>query len=216
MTIESVRKAKEKADSFIVTFEDGTEIKVNAAQIADYGIYNEREFTQEEFAQLNEGLENSASKARALRILGSRNLSANEIEKRLIGRGESAQTARNTALWLEEMGYLNDEEYAKSIVRHYATKGYGAARIKSELFRRGIKREIWEDALQNINVEETEDAAYNYVVSRLKGSASKEDLRRVTDALCRRGYNYEEARTAVNRYKDTIGENGETGQWEEE
>ena len=154
-----------------------------------------------------EVLQNAASdstKNRALRMLGSRNLSSGEIEKRLINKGETPQAAQQTVQWLEDIGLVNDKEYASSIVRHYIAKGYGLARIREELYKRGIDRELWEEALSDL--EGMEDAAYEFIAKKLRGETGKEDLRRAAKTLCSRGYSYEEARTAVNRYLESIEE----------
>ena len=138
-----------------------------------------------------------ASKALALRILGSRSLSSREIEKRLVAKGQSADAAQETVKWLMEIGAVDDKEYADSIVRHYTMKGYGLARIKQELFKRGIEREMWEEALECI--EGMADAAYDFAKKRLASSSDKDDIRRMTQTLQRRGYSYEEAREAIKK-----------------
>ena len=198
MEILSIARAEKKPGKFIALFDDGTEIIVSAAQIADFGLYSGREMPDDEYAHLRNALMLSSSKARAVRILGNRNLSAREVERRLVEKGEPQEVARETVQWLENIGAINDEEYAVAIAKHYCAKGYGTARIKDELFRRGIAREMWDDAL--CSLDDTGEAAYDFLVKKLRGSRDKADLRRATDALCRRGFSYEEARTAVNRY----------------
>ena len=228
MIIESVTKIKDKKDSFAVSFDDGTEIKVSAAQIADFGIHSGRELSEGEYAELLDSLSLSSSKARALRMLGSRNLSAREIEKRLVGKGESRETAGKTVEWLEEIGMVDDAAYAASIVSHYAGKAYGKARIRDELYRRGIDRELWDEAMSGIDgadgsggaggagaaggyagadaagvadgAGEAGGAVYSLIDKKLKGSRDRDDLRRAIDMLCRRGFSYEEAREAIKRY----------------
>ena len=160
--------------------------------------------TEVEYAEIRGDAGISPSKALALRILGSRSMSFREIEKRLIGKGESEETARQTAQWLEDIGAIDDKEFAESIVRHYSSKGYGLARIKDELYKRGIDREMWEEALESL--EGMEDAAYDFIVKKLKGDYGKDELRRVSDALLRRGFSYEETRAAVKKYIETIEE----------
>ena len=51
-----------------------------------------------------------------------------------------------------------------------------------------------------------EAAAYDFLNKKLRGSRDKADLRRATDALCRRGFSYEEAKTAINRYLELVEE----------
>jgi len=206
MRIESITRLGSGGDKYSVLFEEGTVLKVSAVQIADFGIYTGKELEEAEYEELREGLEQSSSKARALRILGSRSLSAKDMERRLISKGESAETAQITVGWLEKIGAIDDEEYAASIVSHYSAKGYGIARIRDELFRRGISRDLWDKALSGI--ENMEEAADEFLEKKLKGSNDKDDLRRATDALCRRGFSYEEARSAVKRYLENLGDRG--------
>ena len=144
--------------------------------------------------------EQSSAKRRALRILGNRSLSAQELKKRLISKGESEETAQLTVDWLCEIGLVNDEEYARAIVKHYIGKGYGMARVKNELFRRGIPRDMWDDATGELDIADVDDAAYEFFKNKLKGSTEAGDMKRASDALLRRGFSYEEAGLARKRY----------------
>ena len=144
---------------------------------------------------------------RALRILGSRRLSSQEMEKRLVAKGETPEAARETVKWMEDIGVVDDVDYASAIVRHYSGKGYGTARIRDELFKRGIPRDLWDDALSGS--DDPLEAACEFLEKKLRGSNDKDDLRRAADALCRRGFSYEDARRAVKAYL-------ENGKWKME
>ncbi|MDR0491977.1 MAG: recombination regulator RecX [Oscillospiraceae bacterium] len=201
MKIVGVESSRDRG-RFVVLFEDGEKIRAGTSQIADFGLYSGREMSEDEYAELRENIELNSSKARALRMLGGRNYSAGEVEKRLVGKGDSAETAQKTVEWLESIGAVNDPEYAAMIVRHYYSKGYGLARIKDELFRRGIAREMWDDALAAI--DGMEDMALGYLEKKLRGSSDKADLRRAADALCRRGFSYSDASDAIKRYLEKL------------
>jgi len=148
-----------------------------------------------------DNLENT--KKRALRILGNRNFSKQEMHKRLVSKGETEENAAETVRWLVELGYINDSDYATLIARHYTAKGYGAARIKNEFFKRGIPRDYWEEKLAEISETEQSDAALEFLAKKLRGSDDMDDLRRASDALVRRGYSYDEARAAVTNYLES-------------
>ena len=151
--------------------------------------------------------EQSRAKIRAMRILGDRLFSSQEMEKRLLNKGEPAEIARGTVEWLEKIGAVNDREYAEAIVRHYNYKGYGIAKIKNELHRRGIPRSEWDEAMEALEGEdndENDQAVQKYLEKKLGGSWEKDDIRRAVDALCRRGFDYEDARTAVSQYLESI------------
>jgi regulatory protein len=195
-------------DAFTAEFSNGDRFQVNVALIADYSLYTGRLLDEAAFEALKKAAGLYAAKKRALRILGRRQMSRREIIGRLVDKGESLEVAEQTADWLTQIGALNDNEYAASIVRHYAQRGYGEKRIRDELYRRGIDRELWEEALGAL--PEAEDGAYAYLVSKLKGRPLEEDdrkrlaeIKRLTDALCRRGFSWDNARDAVQRYMNT-------------
>jgi len=205
MLIEKLTVSEKKADEFILQFDDGSDIKVGAGQIAEFNLYSGRELTKEEYLALREGINRSLSKTRALRILGTRNLSAREVERRLIAKGEPSETARDTVEWLGNAGLVNDEEYAAGIVAYYSGKGYGAVRIRNELFSRGIPRELWEGAFNNL--KKPEEAVGLYLEKKLRGSTEKEDIKKAVNSLCSRGFSYEEAKDLVRRYIENKEEN---------
>ena len=161
----------------------------------------EPSFDENEETELEAQL--SSSKTRALKILASRDLSTNYMRQRLMQKGVSPETAQQTVQWLLEIGYLNDSEHASNIVKHYSAKGYGIARIKDELFKRGIVREMWDEALESAS--DMIEAAYNYAALKLNGSRDEDDLRKVSNALYRRGFTYDESREAMRRYLEETG-----------
>ena len=141
-----------------------------------------------------------STKKRALRILGNRNFSEQEMQRRLVSKGETQENAEETVRWLVRLGYINDADYAGLIVRHYSTKGYGISRIRDELYKRGIPRDLWDEKLVELDESETSDATLEFLRKKLGESKDKDDLRRATDALVRRGFTYDEAKSAINRY----------------
>ena len=105
----------------------------------------------------------------------------------------------------EELGYLNDAEYAARIVRHYSAKGFGEKKLRSELYRRGFPRDLWDSALEQ--AEDPAEAIDAFVAKKLAGKTpDRKELKKVSDALARRGYSWSEIRDALSRY--------ETEDWE--
>jgi len=166
---------------------------------------NDKEYTEsKENRESFDTPEQSRTKMRAIKMLGNRHLSSKEMGKRLVRKGESEEAAQETVKWLEDIGAVNDVEYAEAIVRHYTTKGYGAARVRDELYKRGIPRELWDDAVACTEAEESEEATHRFLERKLGDGSDKEDLKKTMSALCRRGFSYEEARAAVNKYLETL------------
>ena len=99
---------------------------------------------------------------------------------------------------MAELGFVNDENYAAMVVRHYAAKGYGRARIREELRRRKLPRELWDAALEEL--PEQSDTVERLLMQKLRGRAPEgAELRRACAALIRRGFSWEEVSSAAKR-----------------
>ena len=101
---------------------------------------------------------------------------------------------------MEELGYLNEREYAGRIVRHYAAKGFGERKLRDELYRRGIPRELWEEALTQIEDEDNAAAIDAFLEKKLKGDHDPKAIKKASDALARRGFSWSEISEALRRY----------------
>ncbi len=147
---------------------------------------------------------NDEAKQRALKILERRDVSRKMLLDKLAEKGISESDAAEVTDWLCGLGVVNDERFAGLVVRHYAAKGYGERRIREELFRRGIDRELWDAAFAEL--PETDDTVDRRFAAKLHGDASPENLQRTQNYLLRRGFSWEEIRAAAERYlsgKDT-------------
>ena len=205
MKVVEMTPSKHLPEWYYIVLEDETRLRVNIALIADYGLFSGRDLSEDELEALKAAAENMNAKARALRIMGSRNMSRKELTDRLIRKGEREESANAAVDWLEDIGAVNDQEYAGLIVRHYAAKGYGAGRIKDELYRRGIDRDIWDEALAHL--PEMDERLDRLIASKLRGRRpEKEELKKVSDYLYRRGFSWEEIQSALRRYEESIEE----------
>ncbi len=147
---------------------------------------------------------NEEAKARALKILERRDVSRKMLFDKLTEKGVADADAEEVADWLCGLGVVNDERFAGLIVRHYAAKGYGERRIREELYRRGIDRELWDAALEELTG--SDERLDRLLGAKLRGDASPENLQRTQNYLLRRGYSWEDVREATERYlsgKDT-------------
>ena len=179
-------------ERFLAQFDTGEELRTTLAVVTDYHLSCGKELTEAELDTLRAASERSRCRQRALRIIGARAMSVKELTDRLKEKGETPDNAEDAAAWLEQMHLLDDAQYAAMCVRHYAAKGYGAGRIRSELYRRGIPREAWDDALLR---------------RRLRSDTpDRDELRRASDYLYRRGFGRDEIRAAIARYQDNFEE----------
>ena len=79
---------------------------------------------------------------------------------------------------------MDDAAYAGVIARHYGGMGYGAARVRQELHRRGVPMELWDEALEQL--PPPEEAIRKFLAGKLRGRGmTPEDSRRLAAALQR-------------------------------
>lgn len=199
--LEKILPSKNKKDAFELHFASGEQLRCTAAQVADFALFSGKELTEEEYEAVKAAAQLARAKERAAALLAYRAMSAGELERKLIEKGETAENARDAVEWLSRLGALDDMEYAKSVVRHYSGKGWGAGRIREEFYRRRIPREYWEDALEELDGED--EQITRFIERRLaaRGNDPKE-RKKTADALYRRGFSWEQIKSAMAGYYD--------------
>lgn len=181
-----------------VCLSGGEEIQSTLGVVTDLRLYSGRELDGDELAALRLASSRALAREKALELLSRRPMSRKELKGKLMDKGQDEETAEFCAVWLEERGFLNDESYAAAVARHYAAKGYGAGRIRSELSRRGIDRELWDGALEQL--PEPDAKLDRFISARLKDPEDRDEVRKISGALYRRGYSWEEIRSALRRH----------------
>lgn len=209
MKIASLVPSQKVQGRWLLTFEDGTKLKLTDREMVDFSLYQGLDVPEAALEQLKDAAGASQARRRAANILSVRPLSRAELEKRLIEKGESPAHAAAACDDLERLGYLDDGQYAKTLAQYYVNRGYGPRKVRDELYRRGVPRELWDEALEGL--EQNDGALDRFVSSRLGRvkDPDRKDLKRVSDALMRRGYAWSDISAALRRYTDQIEEWGE-------
>ena len=133
---------------------------------------------------------------KAVSLLNYRAHSRKELADKLKQKTGCGEAELNNVLdRLEELGFLNDRTYAAAVVRSCSRKGYGAQRARSELSRRGIPKELREEALAEM--PETDAALERLIRSKLRDPSDRDEVRKVTAAMVRRGFSWDEIRRAI-------------------
>ena len=195
--IEALRQTS--AETVTVVLAGGEEIAATLNTVTDLRLYRGQELSGGELEELRAAAALSLMKRRAVEMLSRRSLSSRELYDKLVRKGEDPQGAAACVRWLQDNRLLDDRSYASSIVRHYSAKGYGPARIRSELSRRGIEKDLWGEVLsmRPDNVDKI-DA---FIAARLHDPEDRDQVRKVTAALFRRGFGWDEIRAALSRFR---------------
>lgn len=185
--------------------EDGSILRITGAELLQFGLYQGLDLPPETLAALEAAARRSDTKRRGANMAAGRMLSKKELTSRLTRKGASPEDAADTADWLEELGAVDDAAYAGAIARHYGAMGCGAGRVRQELHRRGVPKELWDEALAQL--PPPEEAIRKFLRTKLRGRPlTPEDSRRMAAALQRRGFSWQDIRPALNELGQEIDE----------
>ena len=203
MRLDSLKPSQRKQGRFLLTLEDGTVLRVTEEELLRFGLREGMELDGDMLQEIQKNAKTSATKTRAANMISARPLSKQELRRRLVQKGSGEEDAAAAVEWLEDLGAVNDEEYASTLVRHYSARGYGPLRIREELRRRGVPCDLWDRALEErTDSGETLDAL---IRKKCKGDLSEpKERKRLSDALLRRGFSWSEVRTALGRYTEIL------------
>lgn len=196
MKIERIERSKHKQERVLVYLEGGNLLRITESELLHFGLYQGLDIDGETVVQLQKCGARSETRVRAASMVSARPLSKSELTRRLVRRGAEAEDADAAVEYLERIGALDDAAYAAMLVRHYSAQGYGAARLRDELYRRGVPREHWDAALES--APDAGETLARLIESRTHGKPlSEKDYRRLSDALLRRGFSWSEVRAAL-------------------
>ena len=150
MRIERVEPSKHKKNRILVFLEGGQLLKITENELLHHDLRPGADLSEETVEELQKSAQASQMKARGAQLTGSRMLSKKQVVEHLTRRGGDREAAEDTALWLEELGAVDEAAYGAAIVRHYSASGYGPGRIRQELNHRGIPRDLWEELLSQM------------------------------------------------------------------
>ncbi len=188
MKIEQIKSTPDRAGRYLIRFVDGHTMRLYRQTVEDFGLYPGMELTDEEMENLAYSAGQMSAKMRAVRIISASSVSRSDLQQRLVQKGEDKQQAEEAIAWLEELSLLDDRKTAQQIVSRCISKGYGLSRAKQALYEKRIPKEYWEEAL--VNYPQQEEAIMAYLSSKLTAESDSKQLRRVMDALIRRGHSY--------------------------
>ena len=141
---------------------------------------------------------------RALNLLALRARSARELRRQLVRKGEPPEQVDAAISRLTAAGFLDDAAFARQLTRSKAVgAGMSRRRIQQELWRRGVARDVGDDAIADVFADEALDEGAVVEQAARKKLRSLKNLdpetrnRRLYAYLARRGYDLDDIRRAM-------------------
>lgn len=143
-----------------------------------------------------------AARVKAWRYLAARPRTRHEVQQKLRQQGFPDHVITQVMAYLEARGNLNDAAYAQAYLSsRLHRRGDGPQRVRRDLHRHGVRRDIVEETLQqHLDADEVLEAARLQARKRwprLAGDADAVRHKKLLDFLRRRGFAYDTAHQVV-------------------
>ena len=173
-----------------MSFDDGDNGE-NARE--EYGAPRRRSRQRSEKpSQRAEGGTEAQAKDTCLRLLTDRARSRSELETKLSGRGFEPEIITKVLDRLQEIGLIDDADFANQWVHSRHTySGKGKRALAVELRLKGIDQDVASEALSQIDPEDERERAAELVRRKLKNKPVDDRdkvTRRLVSMLARKGY----------------------------
>lgn len=168
-------------------------------------LHKGQELSDADIAELRAGGEADLAYQRALRYLGARPRSAEEIVAYLLRKGVDEVVAETILQRLRARGYVDDEAFARFWVENRNRfRPRGVRALRYELRQKGVEGEIIEEALS----EQDEDAAaWDAVAGKIErwaGLEQRDFEQKLMGLLARRGFGYAVGRRVAQRAWESL------------
>ena len=196
--VTGIRERRGRAKVFI---EGELWAEIDAAVAVERGLYEGAALSDEVLEEARIAGERALAMNRALNLLGYRARSESEIRNRLRRREFGDETIEAVIARLRELGYLDDEEFARNAARQRARK-YGPRRVQMDLRKSGVDAETAQRAVEEEFAQHSElEDALSAVARRYNTAGSDAEARRVYGFLTRRGYSADVCAEVARRYR---------------
>ncbi|MBN2531442.1 MAG: RecX family transcriptional regulator [Spirochaetales bacterium] len=178
-----------KGNKIKIIFSDGSYIHVLQDIVLNNHIYEGKELTPLTYEQLKKDSEILEAERYALSLLSFSQHSKKNLALKLTKRGFSKNCINDLIFKLEDLGYLDDTEFAKTwvasrILRHPE----GKHALLAGLLKQGIERTTAEEVIQKLVSDETELDLAAGLYKKLTGLHKQDE--KIAAVLKARGFSY--------------------------
>lgn len=197
--IASLRKERGK---MCVTLESGQELQVPLSLYHERPLAPGQALDLEAYDQWLLLRQYRHALDRAVGYLAARARSHRELESRLLRCGYRPATVEMVLYKLQRENLLDDADFARQWVEARSGRTLGKRRIAQELQRKGVSRAQTEAALSAVDEEAEAEAcrrAAEKLASRYGREEPRQAVQKLTQALVRRGFGWDESRRAAEQ-----------------
>ena len=160
------------------------------------------EITQEEWESLADSIYYKKAVDKCYDLLSRRDHSVKELKTKLL-RTVDEKNADKAIEKMLELGYLDDEKYARNLVKYLAqTRNMSKNHIKQEMFKRGIPNEIIILVMDDYEFDNV-SCVVDLILTKYRNKLNNEDgNKKVIASLMRKGFSYSDIKNAFYRIEN--------------
>ena len=160
------------------------------------------EITQEEWESLTDSIYYKKAVDKCYDLLSRRDHSVKELKTKLLRTVDEKNSDKAIEKMLE-LGYLDDEKYARNLVKYLAqTRNMSKNHIKQEMFKRGIPNEIIILVMEDYEFDNV-SCVVDLILTKYRNKLNNEDgNKKVIASLMRKGFSYSDIKNAFYRIEN--------------
>lgn len=169
---------------------------------SEYGVADGTEISDQEWELLKNDMNYRKALNKGADLLSRRSHSVYELKSKIMRTCDPASAEKAVEKFFE-LGYLNDEVFAAELAEHlFKVKNYSERNVRSELYKRGIDKEIINRVLSHNETDPLDSIIYIVYKRYFKKLSEDGGREKVIAALMRKGFSYSDIKTALNRIEN--------------
>lgn len=159
------------------------------------------EIDDDRLLKLIKASDSRRAKEKALWLISYRDHSEGELRQKL-SKDYGEEAVDSAVERLMELRLINDEDFAKKYAESLSHKHMSQRQIQQKLRLKGIDKELSEDAVENLNLDEKDEIRALINKKYIRKLSDEADLRRTVAALQRRGFSYSDIKSVINEFAE--------------
>jgi regulatory protein len=194
-SLEPQKKRKNRLNLYV---NDEFRAGIDAGTAASLGLFIGKEIDEGTLSDLTDEESYQLCLDKAFLLLSIRMQTEHELWEKL-GKKSLRKDIGRTIARLKELGYVDDAKFAKLWIES-RSQGHGANSLRMDLIKKGLKREIIDMAIAELNPDQQVTAARELVKVKDKPEYSQvERFQKLGCLLSRRGFNYDIIKKALEK-----------------
>ncbi|CAM3407671.1 RecX family transcriptional regulator [Brevibacillus invocatus] len=192
--ITGVHQDQKQKQRYHIYVEDAFAFSVHEDILVKYNLFKGNEVDESFYQEIVLAEEKHKAYLAALRYLGIRPRTGNQLQSYLLEKGFSSEIAEEVCRRCKEQKYLDDQAFARQWVdERLRLKPRSSYMLRMELQQRGVEKAIVEEAVSAVSREDELSAARALIekkVRRLQGPPNPDEERRLLSMLMRKGFSH--------------------------